>query len=116
VGVTKQLVALEKKKSFLGEFCASVLCQLLEVCPKEMCGGDLVCELGVAEGWEGCTAERLLVLLHLSKLYGKVCVMRAWHKVGVTGVVIALRLSGSPSFSRSIGIPGRSGVLRTLHS
>lgn len=72
MGVAKQVVALEKKKSFLGEFCASVKCQLLDVCPEKVCSDGVLCELGLAEGWVDCTPERLLVVLHLSKCYGKV--------------------------------------------
>ena len=71
MSVAEQLVALEKKKSFLGEFCASVECQLLDVCPEGMCL-DVLSELGLAGGWEGCTADTLAVMFHLSKLYGKV--------------------------------------------
>lgn len=73
MGVAKQLVALESKKSFLGEFCASVKCQLLDVCPEEVCRDCLLRELHLDDGWENCTTERLHVILHVSKLYGKVC-------------------------------------------
>ena len=83
MGVAKQVTALEKKKSFLGEFCASVVCQLLDQCPEEVCSDGLLYELGVASGWEGCTAERLVVILHLNKLYGKVCARGVVCRVGV---------------------------------
>ena len=71
--VAKQLITLKKKKSYLGEFCASVVCELLECCPVEVCRDPLLLdalELGV--GWEQCSTDHLHILLHASKLYSKV--------------------------------------------
>ena len=73
MSVAEQLVALEKKKSFLGEFCCSIACQLLDACPESICREHLLGALELSTGWVACTTERLQVLLHVSKLYSKVC-------------------------------------------
>ena len=72
MGVAKQLVSLVKRKSFLGEFCGAVMCELVSACPRDLCKSALLVALGVEEGWEQATPERLQVMFHLSKLYCKV--------------------------------------------
>lgn len=68
-------MSVEKRKSFLVEFCASIACQLLEACPQDICRDSvLLSELGLGKGWEDCPPERLQGILCVSKLYGKVCV------------------------------------------
>lgn len=72
MGVAEQIVALGKKKSFLREFCASVVCQLLSVCPEGVCRDHVIHRLELDAGWKQCTTEKLQVLLHLSTIYSKV--------------------------------------------
>ena len=72
MAVAKELISLGKRKSFLQEFSASILCQLCEVCPASLCEAELVRHLDLEGGWEDCSTEQLQVLLQLSKLYNKV--------------------------------------------
>lgn len=72
MGVAKQLVGLVKRKSFLGEFCGAVMCELVSACPQDLCKAGLLTALDVEGGWEQSTPEKLQVLFHLSKLYCKV--------------------------------------------
>lgn len=72
VGVARDLVALGKMKLFLREFSASTICQLLSVCPMEVCRDHMITALELDAGWTECTAERLQIILHFSQLYGKV--------------------------------------------
>lgn len=73
VSVAKQLVGLVKRKSFLGEFCGVVMCELVSRCPQDLCkAAGLLTALGVEGGWELATPEILQVMFHLNKLYCKV--------------------------------------------
>lgn len=116
MGVAKQLVALESRKSFLGEFCASLMCQLLSACPEEVCRDGLLRELRLDGGWESCTTERLHVGLHASKLYGKVWCEGSLVRDGEPMWCVDSRRSGLWSSSRSTGPLNTCGVARTLTS
>lgn len=73
MSVTKQLVALEKKKTYLQEFCTSIICQLLDKYPgTSVCKDHLISEMDLDGGWESCTTEQLQLLLHLSRCHHKV--------------------------------------------
>lgn len=72
MAVAKELTTLGKRKSFLQEFCASVTCQLLDVCPEDVCRDHVMQHLELEGGWDQCSAEQLQVLLHLSTLYSQV--------------------------------------------
>ncbi len=74
LSVLKCLNGCSKKKSYLKEFCAVAVCQLVDVCPPDALREDVVPSLpGLTGGWEGCTPETLLLLLHLSQQHAKVC-------------------------------------------
>ncbi len=111
VSVAEQVVALGKKKSFLQEFCASVMCQLLSVCPEDVCRDHVIGSLELDTGWKDCTTEKLYVLLHLSTLYSKVCVCVCY--AAMTGLHYAGRRSGFGPFFKGSGPASTFGVRKT---
>lgn len=70
--VVKQLGVCGQKKSYLREFCAVVMGDLVERCGEEVVRECIVPGVdGVEKGWEGCTPETLYLLLLLEQHYGK---------------------------------------------
>ena len=70
--VVKQLGVCGQRKSYLREFCAVVMGDLVERCGEEVVRECIVLGVeGVEKGWEGCTPETLYLLLLLEQHYGK---------------------------------------------
>lgn len=70
----KQIYVCGQKKFFLQELCAVTIGQLVRECDfsTEVVRDHVISLVGIASGWEGCTPERLYLVLLLSKLFGKV--------------------------------------------
>ena len=72
--VMEEIYRCGQKKFYLQELSAVTVGQLVTECDFS---GDVIRDhviplVGVASGWEGCTPERLYLVLLLSKLFGKV--------------------------------------------
>ena len=63
-----------QKKFFLQELCAVTVGQLVGECgfSDDVIKDDVIPLVGLSSGWEGCTPERLYLVLLLGKEFGKV--------------------------------------------
>ena len=69
---TKQLVTLATKRTYLGEFAGAVTVKLIRSIPEGVVLSHMLPRLGLDCGWEGCSPDKLLVLVELQTTVGKV--------------------------------------------